>query len=65
MPKPGTNPRGVEYTREALLNLIRAKDTMMVEVNWKKLEVAFNGYQRWVDLWKQEPARNQNLQSFE
>ena len=65
LPKPGTNPRGVEYTREALLNLIRAKDTMMVEVNWKKLEVAFNGYQRWVDLWKQEPARNQNLQSFE
>jgi len=33
LPKPGTNPRGVEITREALLELLGNKVTRTIEIN--------------------------------
>jgi len=61
LPKPGTNPRGVEYSREALVKLLEDKETMVIEVSWVKQPVKFNAYQRWVDLWRQDftPQRSQ------
>jgi len=54
LPKKGTNPRGVEITAEALRNLINYKDTLKIEIDWKKEEIVFNAYKRWVDFWSKE-----------
>lgn len=63
LPKPGTNPRGVEYSKEALMNLLEAKQTKRIEIEWRKKQVEFNYYERWVDLWKEEPAPESSQQS--
>jgi len=54
LPKAGTNPRGAEITKEALLALIQSKKTEKIPVNWIKTKVVFNVYQRWVELWKED-----------
>ncbi|MCX8117377.1 MAG: ThaI family type II restriction endonuclease [Desulfobacterota bacterium] len=54
LPKPGTNPRGVEITKEALSTLVKDARTMSISIHWEKRRVQLNPYQRWVDLWKEE-----------
>jgi len=54
LPKPGTNPRGVEITKEALLNLIKDSDSKRIEIYWQRTEIKFNSYKKWIDLWKEE-----------
>jgi len=53
-PKQGTNPRGVGITNEALKTLIEDRRTRSITINWRKTEIKFNAYKRWVDLWKEE-----------
>jgi hypothetical protein len=54
LPKPGTNPRGVEITKEALLSLVEDSDSKKIEINWQRTEIEFNSYKRWVDLWRED-----------
>lgn len=54
LPIPGTNPRGVEITREALLRLVRDKETQVIEIDWRKSEIDYHPYKRWVDYWREE-----------
>ncbi|MEW6001806.1 MAG: ThaI family type II restriction endonuclease [Nitrospirota bacterium] len=54
LPKPGTNPRGVEITKEALSTLIENSETKKIEINWQRTKIEFNSYKRWVDLWREE-----------
>ena len=54
LPKPGTNPRGVEITKEALSNLVADKDSKRIVINWQRTKTEFNSYKRWVDLWKED-----------
>jgi len=54
LPKAGTNPRGVEITKEALTNLVEDSETKVIEINWQRSEIKFNPYKRWVDLWKED-----------
>ena len=54
LPKPGTNPRGAEITKEALSSLVKDKDTRAIEILWKKTKIEFNPYKRWVDYWKED-----------
>lgn len=54
LPKPGTNPRGVEITKEALVLLVRDRETKSIVIDWQKTKVEFNPYKRWVDLWKED-----------
>jgi len=54
LPKPGTNPRGVEITKEALSQLVQGKETKVIEINWRRSEVEHDPYKRWVDYWKEE-----------
>ena len=54
LPKPGTNPRGVEITKEALSNLVADKDSKRIVINWQRTKIEFNSYKRWVDLWKED-----------
>ena len=54
LPKPGTNPRGAEITKEALSSLVKDKDAKTIEILWKKTTIEFNPYKRWVDYWKED-----------
>lgn len=54
LPKAGTNPRGVEITKEALTSLIGDNETKVIKINWQRSEIIFNPYKRWVDLWKED-----------
>jgi hypothetical protein len=54
LPKAGTNPRGVEITKEALSSLVEDSESKSIEINWKRTKIDFNPYKRWVDLWSEE-----------
>lgn len=54
LPKPGTNPRGVEITKEALSNLVADKESKRMIINWQKTKIEFNSFKRWIDLWKED-----------
>jgi hypothetical protein len=54
LPKPGTNPRGAEITKEALLSLIQNKETRVIVIDWQKPEIDYDPYKRWVDYWNEE-----------
>ena len=54
LPKPGTNPRGVEITKEALSSLVEDSMTRGIVINWQKTTIEFNSYKRWVDIWRED-----------
>ena len=54
LPKPGTNPRGVEITQEALLSLVKDDETKIINIHWQRSKIDFNPYKRWVDYWSEE-----------
>lgn len=54
LPKPGTNPRGVEITKEALSCLVEDKEAKVVEIVWQRSKIDYNPYKRWVDYWREE-----------
>lgn len=54
LPRPGTNPRGVEISSKALQSLVEHKNSNRIMIDWKKEELKFNAFKRWVDLWAQE-----------
>lgn len=54
LPKQGTNPRGVEINRDALRMLLNDKSTLKINIFWRRSEIDFNVYNRWVDYWARE-----------
>lgn len=54
LPKAGTNPRGVELSKHALLKLLEHKDVLVIPINWKKEIIDFKPFKRWIELWEQE-----------
>jgi hypothetical protein len=54
LPKPGTNPRGVEITKEALSSLVEDSMSRRTVINWQKIKIEFNSYKRWVALWRED-----------
>ncbi|MDD3678039.1 MAG: ThaI family type II restriction endonuclease [Dehalococcoidales bacterium] len=54
LPKVGTNPRGAEFTKDALSKLSKDKDTRVIEINWNRQEIDYHPYKRWVDYWSEE-----------
>jgi hypothetical protein len=54
LPKEGTNPRGVEITKEALIMLIKDNESRHLKINWQKTKIDFNPYKKWVELWKEK-----------
>jgi hypothetical protein len=54
LPKPGTNPRGVEITKEALITLINCEHSCAIPIKWEKTQIDISPYKRWVDLWKED-----------
>lgn len=53
LPKPGTNPRGVEITSEALLNMVQDPDSRSLMIYWRRMPINFNPYQRWINMWEE------------
>ncbi len=53
LPKAGTNPRGVEISKETLLELITHEDTKFINIFWMRQLIPYNPYKRWVDYWKE------------
>lgn len=53
LPKAGTNPRGVEITKEALSRLVQGEETKVIEIDWQRSEIDYNPYKRWVDYWSE------------
>lgn len=54
LPKAGTNPRGVEISKEALIALVENKRTKTIPINWFKEKIDFNPYKKWIDLWSED-----------
>jgi len=54
LPKPGTNPRGVEITKEALEALVEDKASRVIEICWEKTKIEYNPYRRWIDYWMED-----------
>ena len=54
LPKAGTNPRGVEISKEALSSLVLDKESKVIEIDWQKSEIDYHPYKRWVDYWREE-----------
>jgi hypothetical protein len=57
LPKPGTNPRGVEFSKEALVTLQGEKGVEAIDINWKHSDskvAIIEAYRRWVDYWREE-----------
>jgi len=54
LPKPGTNPRGVEITKEALGAIATDKDSKAIELYWQRTKIDYNPYERWVDHWREK-----------
>ncbi len=53
LPKRGTNPRGVEYSKEALKKMIQDSRTKNIDIFWRRTIVDIDPYKRWEDLWKE------------
>lgn len=53
LPKPGTNPRGVEITKDALSRLVTDKRCKRIEISWQPTQMDYKPYKRWVDYWKE------------
>ncbi len=54
LPKSGTNPRGVEIAQKALLRLVRDTQTKRIKIDWKKPDIEYHPYKRWIDYWREE-----------
>ena len=54
LPKPGTNPRGVEITGDALIANIKDKRSRSFLISWSKTDTGYNPYERWVEYWQKE-----------
>lgn len=52
LPKEGTNPRGIELSKEALIELMHHKNSKCITVHWEKERLDYNIYKRWVDEWQ-------------
>lgn len=54
LPKAGTNPRGVEISKEALTELMNNERTKKITIHWNREKIEFNPYKRWIELWSED-----------
>ena len=54
LPKAGTNPRGVEFTKEAIETMLVDKETSKIDIDWKKEVLEYDTYKKWVEYWKED-----------
>lgn len=54
LPKSGTNPRGVEMSKDAYTEITNHKFTKCIPIIWTKNKIDYQPYSRWVDLWSKD-----------
>jgi len=54
LPKPGTNPRGVEIPEYALYLLANHPLTRKIEIYWERKEIQYDPYKRWLKYWEED-----------
>ncbi|MFN3480022.1 MAG: ThaI family type II restriction endonuclease [Thermodesulfovibrionales bacterium] len=54
LPKEGTNPRGIEFKKEALESLLYDDDTKKMLIKWTRQKIEYNPYKRWVEFWDED-----------
>jgi len=54
LPKAGTNPRGVEMSKEAMKALAEHPLTMKIPIAWEKKKIDYDAYKRWVEYWRED-----------
>jgi len=54
LPKVGTNPRGIEFSNQALKALCEHPETHKLAIDWIKPDMKVNIYKRWIELWEQD-----------
>lgn len=55
LPKPGTNPRGVEISTKAIREIAEHPNTLKINIDWDRDEnIKYNAYERWVEHWEEE-----------
>ena len=54
LPKAGNNPRGVEITSQLLNIIARHPDSLAIPINWNRVHVDFDPYNRWLEYWEKE-----------
>ena len=52
LPKPGTNPRGIEMTAAALEHAVNNPSSKSTPIIWKKPSIQYNRYERWITYWR-------------
>ena len=52
LPKVGTNPRGIEFSREAISMMLNDKESLKITISWKRDDMNYDVYEKWVDQWK-------------
>jgi hypothetical protein len=51
LPKAGTNPRGVEFNRLAIEEMLNHPKTLKIKIKWDKGNLKHDVYERWVEYW--------------
>ena len=54
LPKAGTNPRGVEFTKEAIGMMLADNQTLKIGIDWKKEILEYDTYKKWVEYWNED-----------
>ncbi len=54
LPKAGTNPRGVEFSKEAIEKMLAEKGTLKIDIDWKKELLDYDTYKKWIEYWKED-----------
>lgn len=54
LPKARTNPRGVEFTREAIDMMLSDSQTLKIGIDWKKEILEYDIYKKWVEYWNED-----------
>jgi hypothetical protein len=52
-PPPNTNPRGVEFSKDAVKQMVEHKDTKKIPIFWKRPNIEYDAIQPWVERWNE------------
>ncbi|MCY4491508.1 MAG: ThaI family type II restriction endonuclease [Thaumarchaeota archaeon] len=52
IPRRGTNPRGVMYSKIAMEQMLRNDDTISIKINWVKPKRKIDIYKKWDEYWE-------------
>ncbi|MHB1439411.1 MAG: ThaI family type II restriction endonuclease [Cuniculiplasma sp.] len=52
LPKAGTNPRGIEFSKDAMQELSDHLSTRKIDIQWNIEEIEHNQYKQWLDYWR-------------